>query len=631
MTQERAQWQQVEQLFYEALDLPTEERSAFLDRACGAEESLRQEVESLLAASEKTAGFLRKPAEEVARQFAREAQFDRIGPYRILNLIGQGGMGKVYLAERADQSYRQLVAIKLMQASGLSKPEMVARFRTERQILANLDHPNIARLLDGGMTPEGHPYLVMEFIDGRPVNEYSPGRKLSIEERLKLFRAICAAVEYAHGRLVVHRDIKPGNILVTPDGTPKLLDFGIAKFLDPEITDSRQAQTVERLMTFEYASPEQVRGDAATTLTDVYALGVLLYQLLTGVLPFRFETSSPLEAAKVICENDPLPPSVTASHSGASPKEIHALRGDLDSIALKAMRKEPEYRYQSAVQLSADIDAYLQGYPVQARTGSWSYGTGKFVRRHRTAVAASALLALALVVFGAAMGFLAQRATREQMIAARESQFLASVLEASAPGHTPGQAVTALELLDRGARRIHHEFSEAPDAHASLISTMARAYTNLGRTDRATDLAEECYRICVKTYGENSPLVLPAIHLRATLLRNDGKYADAEPLFRREVALAVRIYGKDDLAVASALTGLGECLYQEGKYVEAEMTLREALALHRQHTPDSGSDARNDLALVMERKGARSEASDLFREAMEIDARSTANNQPSLK
>jgi tetratricopeptide (TPR) repeat protein/tRNA A-37 threonylcarbamoyl transferase component Bud32 len=622
MIRERAQWKHVEQLFYDALELPAEKRSAFLDRACSTEEAVRKEVESLLAASGKTAGFLRKPAEEVARRFVREKQFDRIGNYRLLNLLGQGGMGKVYLAERADQSYRQRVAIKLMQANGLSRPEMVDRFRTERHILAHLEHPNIARLLDGGMTPEGHPYLVMEFIDGQQVVEYSTGRKLSIVERLKLFRAICSAVEYAHGRLVVHRDIKPGNILVTPNGTPKLLDFGIAELLDPGNTDARQAQTVERLMTFEYASPEQVRGDAATTLTDVYALGVLLYQLLADVLPFRFATSSPLEAAKVICEKDPLSPSVAAVNSGTGLKEIRALRGDLDSITLKAMRKEPEFRYQSVVQLGADIDAYLQGYPVRARTGSWSYRAGKFARRNRVAVGASTLLALALVTFGVGMGFLARKAAREQRIAARESQFLASILEISTQSHTPGETVTTLELLDQGSRRIHRELSEVPDAHASLISTMARAYTNLGRTDRAMELAEECYHICLKTYGENSPLLVPAIHLRATLLRDEGKYVEAEPLFRREVALTAKAGAKDEIPLAGALTGLGECLYWEGKDTEAESTLRQALALDQRHDPNSGSDALNYLARVVERKGAHSEAAELLKQATEIDARS---------
>ncbi len=295
-------WLRIEYLFYAALELEPDDRSPFLDEACGGDAELRREVESLLQSSGQTIGFLREPVMQAVQEITAEEELSgkRIGAYQLLRVIGEGGMGKVYLAARADDLYQKQVAIKTVQGGHEQSRAMLLRFRSERQILANLDHPNIARLIDGGITEAGLPYLVMEYVNGIRVDDYCRINKLGTNQRLQLFSTICAAVEYAHQNLVVHRDIKPANILVTPEGVPKLLDFGIAKLLDPDSGQMARTLTSERMMTPDYASPEQVRGDQVTPSPDVYALGVLLYELLAGKRPFRLDTTSPFEMARII-------------------------------------------------------------------------------------------------------------------------------------------------------------------------------------------------------------------------------------------------------------------------------------------------------------------------------------------
>src|ERR1700744_1882131 len=378
-------WRRLETLFYQASDMDPRDRAAFLDQACGEDAEMRREVESLLGAANQTLRVFREPAEQAARESTGEAGFTgrRIGPWQILEALGEGGMGRIYLASRADEVYNKKVTIKLMRADFGGDREMLLRFRTERQILAKLNHPNIARLLDGGVSVEGLPYLVMGYVEGVPIERYCRDGGLSVEARLRLFRTVCVAVEYAHRNLVIHRDIKPANILVTSAGEPKLLDFGIARLLDPEFSGvAARTRASERLMTPEYASPEQVRGEAVTTSADGDALGGVLYELLAGVRPFRMKTDSPIEIARAVCEETPQPPS--AVREGAEAKR---LRGDLDRIVMMAMRKEPERRYGSVEQLAGDVDAYLGGYPLLARTDTWGYRSSTFIRRHKAGVA----------------------------------------------------------------------------------------------------------------------------------------------------------------------------------------------------------------------------------------------------
>jgi len=364
-------WLRIEHLFYTALEMEPGARPAFLDESCGSDPELRREVESLLESSNKTLGFLSEPVKNAVQGIAEEQAFSgkRIGAYQVLRVIGEGGMGKVYLAARADDLYKKEVAIKTVLGGSQPGSARLARFSSERQILANLDHPNIARLLDGGITEEGVSYLVMEYVDGERLDDYCRKNKLYTEQRLQLFCTICAAVEYAHKNLVVHRDLKPANILVTDDGVPKLLDFGIAKLLDPESGGNVRTLTSERMMTPDYASPEQVRGEPVTTSTDVYALGVLLYELLAGKRPFQLETTSAFEMARIICEQEPQPPSAMAAANAAlaAPDAPRKLHGDLDNIVLMAMRKEPARRYVSVSALASDGDGAYRRQRSQYR------------------------------------------------------------------------------------------------------------------------------------------------------------------------------------------------------------------------------------------------------------------------
>lgn len=426
MTPER--WQKVKELLEACLERPADERPAWLEGACCGDAELLREVSSLAASYEASGDLLEEPAlgsgEDPEHREGR-----RVGPYRIVREIGEGGMARVYLGVRADDPLRREVAIKLVKR-GMDYEFILRRFRNERQILASLHHPNIARLLDGGTTEDGVPYFVMEYIEGLPIDRHCDERRLTVRERLELFSTVCTAVECAHGHGIVHRDIKPGNILVAADGTPKLLDFGIAKVVDPEgwTGSVDRTLTVLRLMTPEYASPEQVRGEPVSAATDVYSLGVLLYELLTGHRPYRLRSRAPHEMAQAICETEPDRPStvvkrveeITRHHTGARevitpalvgearrtrPEKLRrSLAGDLDNIVLMAMRKEPGRRYESAAELGADIGRYLEGRPVRARRDTIAYRSSKFFHRHRRAslaamVAAPVLVPVALATF----------------------------------------------------------------------------------------------------------------------------------------------------------------------------------------------------------------------------------------
>jgi serine/threonine protein kinase len=419
MTPEQAE--RISEIFERALSLQGSDREAYLSAECGDNPGIREEVDSLLASHYQAGSrFLNAPNELVeeisgARHRSSARVGRRIGPYLVERAIGQGGMGEVFAGSRADGQYQKNVAIKLVR-SGYDTSFIIERFRTERQILASLDHPNIAGLLDGGTTEDLVPYLVMELVEGVPIDCYCDSHRLSVTERLSLFRQVCSAVEYAHQRLVIHRDIKPSNILVTEEGIPKLLDFGIAKILD---SSGNTEATSLRPMTPEYASPEQVRGEPVSTSTDVYSLGVVLYQLLTGRLPYRADMRIPGKMAEAVTHEEPewpsnsiqrpqavgangdprkLTPGAVSRTKEASPVGLRKrLRGDLDFILLKALRKEPDKRYSSVEQFNEDIRRHLQGLPITARKGTWNYHAGKIIRRHRVSVAATALLLATLL------------------------------------------------------------------------------------------------------------------------------------------------------------------------------------------------------------------------------------------
>lgn len=454
MTPDR--WQQVNEVFNAAMEREPEEQAAFLDEVSAGDEVLRREVESLIAYNEQECSVVDNlpfeiPGHLLSEDAAGTMLGRLIGQYKIIREISHGGMGAVYLASRADDQYQKQVAIKVVKR-GMDTDFMVRRFLSERQILASLDHANIARLFDGGVTDDGRPYFVMEYIQGLPIGEYCDEHKLNTIGRLKLFRTACAAVHYAHQHHVVHRDLKPTNILVTAEGTPKLLDFGIAKLLDPEFSSkiTEQTATAQQLMTPGYASPEQIRGEPITPASDIYSLGVLLYELITGHRPYRFKNRSPQEILRVVCEEEPdkpstaisrveqvasgsdgadsitlTPESVSRTRDGKPEKLRRHLTGDVDTIVLMAMRKEPKRRYQTVEQFSEDIRRHLEGLPVIARKDNLSYRTGKFIHRNKTAIIAAALCVL---VFGLAVA-------------------LSSLWFAQNPGRAESAAVKSIAVL----------------------------------------------------------------------------------------------------------------------------------------------------------------------------------------
>ncbi len=618
-------WQRIEALFYAALDQPPSERPSFLERACGDDFLLRREVESLLEASGQTSGFLQKPVQEAARWLdpVEEITIGRqIGAYKLLRVIGEGGMGAVYLAARADDLYKQQVAIKLMHAGFAQTRRMLLRFSSERQILANLNHPNIARLLDGGIYT-GVPYLVMEFIDGISIVEYCHKNKLGTEARLRLFAAVCGAVEYAHKNLVVHRDIKPGNILVTPEGVPKLLDFGIAKLLSTGDGGLTQTRTTERMMTPEYASPEQLRGDPITTSTDVYALGVLLYELLSGTRPFHLTTANPVDIVHMVCEQTPTAPSRGAKQTPdlAPPDAARKLSGELDNIVLLALRKEPARRYVSVGQLAEDIEAFLDGYPVRARTDAWGYRTSKFIGRHKIGVFAAIVFAVLLVGFSLGMALFARRAQRERLAAEREAQFLNSIFQSTTPDQTRGKQITGQELLDDGTRRVESEFAGEPQLQATLYYNIGQAYVGLGLYQKAEAVLQRAYTLRKQTVGDSNLDTATTLDALATSIRLQVDFNRAELLFRKALVIRREKSSATNPLVAQSMSNLGECLYWEGQDAEAESLLREARAIELPLRPDGTLESSDMyLALVLERKGSFREAADLLKEAVSISA-----------
>lgn len=502
-------WNRVSEVVDASLELPPEERARFLDRVCR-EPELRSYVESLVLPFDHAGTFLETPAlDDYARTCADEISGDtnswidrRIGDYRIIEQIGSGGMGMVFRAARADDQYEKQVAIKLLK-EGFESSYALARFRAERQILASLDHPNIARLLDGGQTEEGFPYFVMELVDGVPIDEYCDAHRLPVEKRLRLFLTVCTAVEYAHQNLIIHRDLKPANILVTTDGVPKLLDFGIARLLNPDLSPSDSGHTLSflRVMTPEFASPEQIRGDLVTTASDIYSLGVVLYILLTGHRPYQLSGQSPSTSSEIVCNIEPARPSAIVTHRDGngepSPELVSAARGekperlrrrltgDLDNIVLMALRKEPQRRYASVGQFSQDIRFHLHNAPVLAHRDTFAYRARKFVSRHKLACVSVAIFILTLLGGIVATLHQARIAREERAKAERRFNDVRKLANAmmfdvhdsikDLPGATPARKILvdhALQYLDSLSR----EVTDDP----SLQQELATAYEKLG-------------------------------------------------------------------------------------------------------------------------------------------------------
>jgi eukaryotic-like serine/threonine-protein kinase len=622
----------------EAMDLPPGDRGAFLDVACRDAPELRAEAESLLRAHERARDFMeRLDADRGAALLGVEEGGRRVGPYRLLRELGRGGMGVVHLAERVEGGFEQRAAIKLVKR-GMDSDAILRRFLRERQILASLEHAGVARLLDGGVTEDGQPYFAMEYVEGEPLTAYCDRRHVGVEERLRLFEEACRAVQHAHGRLVVHRDLKPSNMLVTAEGRLKLLDFGIAKLLaeDEETAATALTRTGTRLLTPDYAAPEQVRGERVTTATDVYALGVVLYELLTGRLPHRDGRPESADVARAVCEVEPRPPSLAAP----SPRLARRLRGDLDTVVLKALSKEPSRRYASAEALAEDVRRHLAGHPVQARRDTIGYVVSKFVRRHKVGVATAALTALSLMLGLLGTVWQARVAARERDHARVEAEraekvkdFLIGLFKASDPERSKGETITARELLERGTDRIENELAGHPSLQAELLDVVAGISQELGRYDRARKLAEQSLERARQAHGPEHPQVARAMDTLGWTLHRLGDYAASEDLRRQALAMRRRLLAADSPEVADSLVSLGLVLRVRAKLDEAEALQREALAIRRQKLGPEHPDTANamaNLADVLYAKGDYAAAADQHREALRIRRKALGDLDPAV-
>lgn len=680
MTSESSQWPKVEALFHEALEIDEHRRDEFLRERCGDDVSLYRSVADLVAADAQTRDVIGQAVSGAAGAVEAEAFVGRsVGPWRLVREVGHGGMGTVYLAERAQGDFEQRAALKLIRL-GMDSEQILERFRRERQILARLEHPEIARLLDGGLTEDGRPYFAMEFVEGRPIDRYCDEEGLSLEDRLRLFTKVCRAVAYAHRSLVVHRDLKPDNILIADDGSVRLLDFGIAKVLEDDDGEDTRTRTAFRVMTPGHASPEQVRGEAVGTSTDIYSLGLILYQLLSGLKPYEISNRSPLEIERTVCESEVERPSARLAGADAGLAERIAadrstdpswlrrrLRGDLDMICLGALRKEPERRYGSVEALAGDLTRHLDGLPVTVRPDTVGYRVGKMVRRHPTGFAAS--LAVVMGIAGLTGVYVDRiteerdRARDEAAKAAEIAGFLQGLFQVSDPSESRGESVTARELLDEGAVRVADELAGQPGVQATMMRVIGDVYHVIGLTDRAVPMLEEALESQRTLYGDRheevattrmalglahqtrgnlraaEPLLREAVELRVALLGEPhpdvaealsnlafleetlGNESAAEALYRRTLAMQRTLYPEGHPRVTYSTVKLGGLLRRVGQADEAEPLLREGLAAQRAEYgdvhPEVAATMRN-LASLLRDEGAYAEADTLYGEALAI-------------
>lgn len=658
-TSPEEKFRQLDVLLDAALDLPTGERDAFVDRATHGDEELRREIRLRLQAHESSGEFLERPAVELAAPLLHAAAEiasissidtapERVGPYRVVREIGHGGMGIVYLAERDDGQFQQRVALKVVRNASAHQSVLVARFLEERRILAVLEHPGIARLLDGGVTDAGAPWFAMEYVEGEALDRYCDAHSLSVERRLALFGNVCEAVQYAHQHLVVHRDLKPSNIFVTNDGIVKLLDFGIAKLLDPlELATIDAPRTEWQAMTPEYAAPEQIRGNPVSTATDVYALGVVLYALVAGRRPYELRGLSPAEVQRTVCEVDPPKPSATLSADSSAPDDRVArarardatpdelrrrLHGDLDAIAMQALRKEPSRRYASAAALLDDLHRLRTQRPVLARPDSARYRVGKFAARHRLALAIAAALVLL-----AAGGFerervLRSRAQTELRKAKAVEAYVIGIFDGSDPFSQTtenGHELSTRALLDRGAKRVDVELAAQPEVEAEMRGVLSRVYTNLGVFEPAEAQARGALTRRTALYGPNDPQVAEAEDQLGFVLLKRDSMASAERLLQHAFATRKAVLGTTDSATVESLYHLSELYRGTNDFDRALGYSRDALEASRRTFGENDprfAQSLVEVALLLWQKGNYEEAEPMLRRALAIQVSRLGEN-----
>jgi serine/threonine protein kinase len=647
----------LQQILDEAQTLPPHERLRFIREACATDSDLYASAMHQLESRQQWFGDDDALAHDTPEESLVDLAGERVGPYRIVRSLGRGGMGEVFLAERADEQFQQQVAIKLVRRGLLSR-HVQGRLKLERQILATLDHPNIARLFDGGTTTDGTPYIVMEYVDGEPIDIYCDSRCLSVEQRLRLFQVVCSAVHRAHQNLVVHRDLKPSNILVARDGTPKLLDFGIAKMLDDRQMMHTMAVTQHdyRVLTPDHASPEQIRGDPITTASDTYVLGVVLYELLCGCKPFALKGNRLGDLERSICEETPPLPSTVvqtredgagiARQRGTSQARLRReLSGDLDNIVLMAMRKEAERRYSSVEQFAADVQRYLDGMPVLARADAWSYRAGKFLARHALVAGLAAAFLVLLIGFSITTyiqsGRIAQerdlaqveraRAQTAQRRAEAVSEFLIDSFRLADPSHARGKEITAREILDQGAARIGKELSAQPDLQATLLDTIGSVYLSLDLPADAQPLIEQGLAVRRKLFGERHLDVARSLYSLNRVHEKKGDLKTAEALAVDSLAISSVLTGPDSLETAGGLCRLGVLLHAKGDFARAEQRLNDCLRIRvaqlgRDH--EEITVPLDNLARLAQERGDLATAQRLYREALRIDLRTRGKDHP---
>lgn len=617
MKTQDVRWMRIRDLFEQAVDMPTERREAFIDQHCGDDEGLRDELKSLLASdvAHRDAQRSRGPltgaigaaVDATTKSRREELLGSTIGPYRLTQILGHGGAGTVYLGERADRQYSAQVAIKVVEGAALNA-EIGRRFKAERQILASLNHQNIARLIDAGETHAGYPYLVMEYVHGEPIDKYCDRKKLNVEQRIELILKVCGAIQYAHQNLIVHRDIKPGNILVLPDGTPKLLDFGIAKLLDTSDAAAAMALTRmnDRVLTPEYASPEQILGQTITTASDVYSLGMVLFELLTGLRPYKISTSSQLELERTICVVDPSRASTVvrqalthvtsdpqpsrniytiAESRQITPMRLRArLNGDLDAILARALRKEAIHRYNSVEQFADDLRRHLAREPVLARQGNWVYYTQRFARRHALGVAAATgfvtLITAALIV----VSIQSKRIAEERDIANREKQtseavasFMTNVFDAADPFTVQDREVTAKELLDAAAKKIREDLTQQQSVKARLLESIGRSYRRQGLAHQGIGLLEESLAIRESIVGANDPDLVNTLQELGKLKLDEGDIESSRTLLQKARAILESNSLAGTQIYAVILADLGRVEMNDGNTALAKRLLEQAI------------------------------------------------------
>ena len=607
----RPAWDRITDLFDRALQVDAEMRNDWLRAQCGADEALRAEVASLLAAASDAPGLLDRPAAAAMPELLAASPDglepgERLGGYRLQERIGIGGMGSVWRAEH-ERRPGAAVALKVLW-QGSETPQLLKRFANERRSLASLRHPSIARLLDGGVSESGRPFLAMEYVAGLPLDRWCDERGASVAERVDLMCAVCDAVHFAHRNLIVHRDLKPDNVLVTADGSPKLLDFGIAKLLAEDDSAGSATLTELRAMTPQYASPEQVRGEGVTTASDVYALGVVLYELLTGRRPYRLPPGLGAETQRVIAEAEPARPSTVvlrdpvagdtkggaagraveiAARRGAKPEVLaRQLAGDLDKIVMMAMRKDPARRYASAERLAADLRRFRMGLPVEAQDDAWHYRLRKFARRHALAVGAAAVTMLALIGGVIATSWQARVAAEQARFARSEANVLHRVVELMNDAQREHLAEQArggprslAEIFAEHAERLRRELEAEPRDLAALDGAIGESFAAFGQLAEAERMLEESLRLRRTLYPPSHPETAEALFRYARVLRLRGRAAEALPLAEEAVRVWEEAWGSDhaDLAQAWALLGLVRGDLGEHERAFADLTVAERL------------------------------------------------------